>query len=99
MIKSCQPIAVFNQVMKFYYFKDQLMENFIIVTDVSHQRLLQINLQNGSIVKLPVTATAPGIAFDKVTKSLFYSDIIRKTIMSSTLHGHNSSLIYTTGNQ
>ena len=85
--------------MKYYYFKDQLMENFIIVTDVSHKRLLQINLKNGSIVKLPITATVPGIAFDKVTKTLFYSDRERKTIMSTTLHGHNSSLIYTTGNR
>nr|XP_022322606.1 low-density lipoprotein receptor-related protein 4-like [Crassostrea virginica] len=76
---------------------DQLMENFIIVTDVSHERLLQINLKNGSIVKLPITATVPGIAFDKVTKTLFYSDRERETIMSTTLHGHNSSLIYTTG--
>ncbi|XP_078326898.1 low-density lipoprotein receptor-related protein 6-like isoform X2 [Crassostrea virginica] len=76
---------------------DVLLTNFIIVPDFSHQRFLQINLQNGSIVKLPIIATAPGIAFDKVTKTLFYSAIQRKTIMSTTLHGENSSLIYTIG--
>ena len=81
-----------------FYVLDVLLTNFIIVPDFSHQRFLQINLQNGSIVKLPITATAPGIAFDKVTKTLLYSDIKTKTIMSTTLHGKNSSLVYTIGN-
>ena len=85
------------QKMSFYVL-DALLTNFIIVPDFSHQRFLQINLQNGSIVKLPIIATAPGIAFDKVTKTLFYSAIQKKTIMSTTLHGENSSLIYTIGN-
>ena len=75
-----------------------LLTDFILVPDFSHERFLQINLQNGSIVKLPISASAPGIVFDKVSKTLFYSDIQQKTIMSTTLHGKNSSLIYTIGN-
>nr|XP_022323823.1 low-density lipoprotein receptor-related protein 4-like isoform X2 [Crassostrea virginica] len=76
---------------------DALLTDFILVPDFSHERFLQINLQNGSIVKLPISASAPGIVFDKVSKTLFYSDIQQKTIMSTTLHGKNSSLIYTIG--
>ena len=93
---------ILNFLLHFLYISvyvlDALLTDFILVPDFSHERFLQINLQNGSIVKLPISASAPGIAFDKVSKTLFYSDIQKKTIMSTTLHGKNSSLIYTIGN-
>lgn len=69
-----------------------------MVTDYSHGRLLQISLQNGSIVKLPIDATTNDIAFDQGTKTLFYTDKQKKNIMSTNLYGTQSSLIHKTGN-
>ena len=69
-----------------------------MVTDYSHGRLLQFSLQNGSIVKLPIDATTNDIAFDQGTKTLFYTDKQKKTIMSTTLYETQSSLIHKTGN-
>nr|XP_022325448.1 low-density lipoprotein receptor-related protein 4-like [Crassostrea virginica] len=76
---------------------DALITNFIMVTDYSHGRLLQISLQNGSIVKLPIDATTNDIAFDQGTKTLFYTDKQKKNIMSTNLYGTQSSLIHKTG--
>nr|XP_022325441.1 low-density lipoprotein receptor-related protein 6-like isoform X3 [Crassostrea virginica] len=76
---------------------DALVTNFIMVTDYSHGRLLQISLQNGSIVKLPIAATTNEIALDQTTQTLFYTDKQKKTIMSTTLYETQSSLIHKTG--
>lgn len=58
---------------------DVLTSNFIAVTDNSHGRVLQIDLQNGTVVKLPLSIKKPtGLAFDKSTKMLFYSDVTKK---------------------
>lgn len=75
-----------------------LTSNFIAVTDNSHGRVLQIDLQNGTVVKLPLSIKNPtGLAFDKSTKILFYSDVTEKAIISTTLHGKNKKLFYATG--
>ena len=72
---------------------------FIVIADFSHQRILQINLQTGSLLKLPITVHNPsGIAFDRSTKTLFYSDIISHLIMYTSLHGMGTTLFYRTGN-
>lgn len=77
---------------------DVLTSNFIAVTDNSHGRVLQIDLQNGAVVKLPLSIKKPtGVAFDKSTKILFYSDIAEKAIISTTLHGKTKKLFYATG--
>lgn len=77
---------------------DVLTSNFIAVTDFTHGRILQIDLQTGNVVKLPLTRIRPkGLAFDKTTMTLFYSDALTKTITSSTLHGKNKTLIYELG--
>nr|XP_034309187.1 low-density lipoprotein receptor-related protein 5-like isoform X3 [Crassostrea gigas] len=77
---------------------DVLTSNFIAVTDFTHGRILQIELQTGNVVKLPLTRIRPkGLAFDKTTMTLFYSDALTKTITSSTLHGKNKTLIYELG--
>lgn len=77
---------------------DVLTSNFIAVTDNSHGRVLQIDLQNGTVVKLPLSIKKPtGQAFDKSTKMLFNSDVTEKAIISTTLHGKNINLIHATG--
>lgn len=75
-----------------------LLANFIAVTDYTHGRILQIDLNNGGIVKLPLSIDKPpGLAFDKSTMMLFYSDSSTNTITSTTLHGKRT-LFLTTGN-
>ncbi|XP_061184431.1 low-density lipoprotein receptor-related protein 6-like [Saccostrea echinata] len=73
-------------------------KNFIIVLDYSHGRILQVDINTGNIVKLSISIqNSPGMTFDKSTMELFYSEVQTKTIMSTTLLGKNTSLIYTTG--
>lgn len=80
------------------FFVDILTENFIVVIDYTHGRILQIDLQNGTVVKLPISIDrAPGLALDKSTMTLFYAEASSNTITSTTLHGKNSTLFYATG--
>lgn len=70
----------------------------MLVTDYSHGRILQIGLHAGNVVQLPVTkAGATGLAFDKSTMTLFYSETLMNTITSTTLHGKSTELFYATG--
>lgn len=79
-------------------FADALLANFIVMTDYTHGRILQIDLQTGTLVKLPLSLNRVlGVAFDKITKTLFYSETSTNTITSTTLHGENRTLFYTTG--
>lgn len=72
--------------------------NFIIASDYTHGRIIQVNLQTGTVVKLPLSINKPnGIVFDKTTRTLFFSDSSRNTIMTTSLHGTNKTLLYTTG--
>lgn len=72
--------------------------NFIIASDYTHGRIIQVNLQAGTVVKLPLSINKPnGIVFDKTTRTLFFSDSSRNTIMTTSLHGTNKTLLYTTG--
>ncbi|XP_062567174.1 low-density lipoprotein receptor-related protein 6-like [Saccostrea cucullata] len=72
--------------------------NFLIVSDYSHGRILQVDITTGNMVKLPINVqNSPGITFDKSTMEIFYSELSTKTIMSTTLLGKNKSLIYATG--
>lgn len=65
--------------------------------DYSHQRILQIDLKTGAVVKLPLSISrSTGLAFDKSTKTLFFSSI-NQTIMSTSLHGTNTMLFCTLG--
>lgn len=75
------------------------MRNFIIVTDPFHRRILQIDLQTGSVVKIPITAAAFGVAFDKSSQTILYFDAVNKTIMSTTLYGKNTSILFSSGNR
>lgn len=77
---------------------DLFMDEFMLVTDYSHGRILQIGLHAGNVVQLPVTkAGATGLAFDKSTMTLFYSETLMNTITSTTLHGKSTELFYATG--
>lgn len=72
--------------------------NFIIVSDYTHGRIIQVNLQTGTVVKLSLSINKPnGIVFDKTTRTLFFSDSSRNSIMTTSLHGTNKTLFYTTG--
>jgi hypothetical protein len=75
-----------------------LSKDFIVVVDYSHGRILQVNIDTGGLVKLPISATnSPGIMLDKLKMELFYSEVTTKAIMSTTLHGKNTTLIHTIG--
>lgn len=77
---------------------DVLLSNFIVVSDYTHGRILQVDLQSGTVVKLPVSLSrAPGLAIDKSKRTLFYSEMSSNTISSSTLQGKNVTLLYATG--
>jgi hypothetical protein len=81
-----------------FIFVGVLLAKFILVADYSHGRIMQVDLRTGHLVKLPISIrTVPGIAFDITSKEIFYSDTSTKTIMSTTLHGRNVSLFFTTG--
>eukprot|EP00105_Crassostrea_gigas_P037659 XP_019921807.1 PREDICTED: low-density lipoprotein receptor-related protein 4-like isoform X2 [Crassostrea gigas] len=77
---------------------DVLTTGFIIVSDYTHGRIIQIDLHTGRVVKVPLSINKPpGIAFDKSTRTLFFSDLSTNTIMTTSLHGTNKTLFYTTG--
>lgn len=75
-----------------------LLKDFIVFTDHYHGRILQIDLETGTLVKLPISVGGVlGLAFDKATKTLFYSEGWTNTIGSTTLHGKNRVLNYNIG--
>lgn len=75
-----------------------LLKDFIVFTDHYHGRILQIDLETGTLVKLPISVTGViGLAFDKAAKMLFYSESLTKTIGSTTLHGKNKVVNYNIG--
>lgn len=81
-----------------FLFVDALLANFIVMTDYTHGRILQIDLQTGALVKLPISLNGVlGVAFDKTTKTLFYSEASPNTITLTTVHGENRTLFYSTG--
>lgn len=77
---------------------DLFMEEFVLVTDYSHSRILQIGLHAGNVVQVPITKDrVTGLAFDKSKMTLFYSETSMNTITSTTLHGKSTELFYATG--
>lgn len=76
------------------------MSNFIVVTDFTHGRILQVDFQTGSVIKLPITANgSPGLVLEKSTTTLFYCETFTKSIKYTTLQGDNTTYFYTTGIQ
>lgn len=74
-----------------------LTSKFIAVTDFTNGEI-QIDLQTGRVVKLPLSIKLPtGLAFDKSTLTLFYSDAFTNSITSTTLHGKNKTIFYEIG--
>lgn len=70
-----------------------LLSNFIVVTDYTHGRILQVNLLTGTVVKLPITTKkSPGLAFDKSTKTLFYCELLTNSIKYTTLQGETQPI-------
>lgn len=87
-----------KKIKRFSLLVDVLLSNFILVADYTHGRILQICLQTGTVVKLPIkTKKVHGLAFDKSTKTLFYSELSTNSISYTTLNGKNTTVLYTTG--
>lgn len=87
-----------KKIKQFSLLVDVLLSNFILVADYTHGRILQICLQTGTVVKLPIkTKQVHGLTFDKSTKTLFYSELSTNSISYTTLHGKNTTVLYTTG--
>lgn len=76
------------------------MSNFIVVTDFTHGRILQVDFQTGTVIKLPITANrSPGLVLEKSTTTLFYCETFTKSIKYTTLQGDNTTYFYTTSIQ
>lgn len=89
-----------NTTLFYYLFfiSAVLTSKFIAVTDSTNGEILQIDLQTGRVVKLPLSIKLPtGLAFDKSTLTLFYSDAFTNSITSTTLHGKNKTIFYEIG--
>lgn len=94
---TCISVSWLYFILNFYFFIDVFTSNFIAVMDYTHQRILQIDLKTGAVVKLPLSISrSTGLAFDKSTKTLFFSSI-NQTIMSTSLHGKKTMFFFTIG--
>ncbi|XP_061191588.1 low-density lipoprotein receptor-related protein 6-like [Saccostrea echinata] len=72
--------------------------DFIIVSDFTHGRILQINFNTEEIVKLPINVQhTSGITLDKMTKEIIHSNSISRTVQVFSLQGKQSTLTTVTG--
>lgn len=75
--------------------------NFVLVTDKTHDRILQVSLETGELNKIPINATgASGITFDKSTQTVFFTSskyLFSSKVMSVPLHGEHKIKTYATG--
>lgn len=77
-------------------------DNFILATDRIHDRIIQVDLESGNFVKLPVNADgATGIAYEKSTGTIFFTtakDLSTAKVGSISLRGDRDPVTYATGN-
>lgn len=77
-------------------------DNFILATDRIHDRIIQVDLESGHFVKLPVKADGvTGIAYEKSTDTIFFTtakDLSTAKVGSISLHGDRDPVTYATGN-
>lgn len=75
--------------------------NFILLTDLTHDRIIQVDINTGTLVKLPYTAIgATGIAYEKLSDTIFFTstvDTFTSKVMSVSLHGKKDIVTYATG--
>lgn len=75
--------------------------NFILLTDLTHDRIIQVDIDTGTLVKLPFTAKgATGIAYEKLSDTIFFTstvDTFTSKVMSVSLHGKKDIVTYATG--
>ena len=77
---------------------DVMTDNFILVADFSHGRILQIDIVTGEMTKLAVDVRkCSGVAFDTKTSELFYADAVQKNIKSLSFPTLTPALVYETG--
>ena len=77
---------------------DVIKQNFILVADFSHGRILQIDIVTGEMTKLAVDVRkCSGVGFDTKTSELFYADAVQKIIKSLSFPTLTPALVYETG--
>lgn len=78
-------------VFVYLHFLAVFESNFVLVTDCTHDRILQVSLDTGELNKIPINATgAAGITFDKSTQTIFFTSskyLFFSKVMSVSLHG------------
>uniref|UniRef100_K1QI54 Low-density lipoprotein receptor-related protein 4 n=1 Tax=Magallana gigas TaxID=29159 RepID=K1QI54_MAGGI len=73
-------------------------DDFLVVTDFSHDRILQIDMITGEMSRLPLTVKkCTGLSLGQASRELLYSDQALKTIQSFSLLTRNTTVLYTTG--
>lgn len=76
-------------------------DNFILATDRIHDRIIQVDLESGNFVKLPVkTDGVTGIAYEKSTDTIFFTtakDLSTAKVGSISLRGDRDPVTYATG--
>lgn len=77
--------------------------NFMLLTDLSHDRIIQVDIDTGTLVKLPFAAIgATGIAYEKLFDTIFFTSTVNtftSKVMSVSLHGKKGIVTYATGKQ
>ncbi|XP_065930465.1 low-density lipoprotein receptor-related protein 4-like [Magallana gigas] len=75
--------------------------NFMLLTDLSHDRMIQVDIDTGTLVKLPFAAIgATGIAYEKLFDTIFFTSTVNtftSKVMSVSLHGKKGIVTYATG--
>lgn len=77
-------------------------DNFILAADRIHDRIIQVDLESGNLVKIPVKVVGvTGVAYEKSTGTIFYTtskDLFSARVGSISLRGDRDPVTYATGN-
>lgn len=78
-------------------------DNFILAADRIHDRIIQVDLESGNLVKIPVKVVGvTGVAYEKSTGTIFYTtskDLFSARVGSISLRGDRDRVTYATGFQ
>ncbi|XP_060071921.1 low-density lipoprotein receptor-related protein 4-like [Ylistrum balloti] len=72
--------------------------NFLLLTDVSHNRLVQISTIDAQITVLDINTVGRALdaLYDPISSFVFWSNVGEDSIMTSALNGTNSGTVHTT---
>ena len=76
-----------------------MLDNFLLVTDWTHNKIYQVALDSGEVRGLDtsITGKPAGIAYNHVTKTVIWGDTTADNIHSVELKGSNAGIISETG--